>query len=283
MMVQPRIMQPDLAGPLRALYRRVRERTFYAPIRNVPQHVFLSHPKSGRTWVRFMLDLYLMKKYGRSMQHVFEIEKDPFVHRRHRIKYTHFTDQLPYYDMGNFKERATLVPKSHAVLLARNIYATLASGYCHVRYRIGQVITPGEYLRGTKFGALKIITFYNLWLQLRKEFLSARVFSYEALKTDTEGVLRQILQAVGIKPVDEALLSGVVEESSFRRMQELSLSEAYKDTVLGPGDSKNQNSWKVREGKVDGFREIFSAEDLEYIRGLIDDLLIDKTIVDISL
>ena len=90
------------------------------------QYIFLSYPKSGRTWVRFMIDSYLVKRYGRSVQNVFAAEKDPVTLRHHRIKFTHLMgeEDLNYYELGGFKHR-TLVPKSHAVLLTRNLYATL--------------------------------------------------------------------------------------------------------------------------------------------------------------
>ena len=52
--------------------------------------------------------------------------------------------------------------------------------------------------------------------------------------------------------------------------------------MLAPVDPHNKNSWKVRQGRADGFREIFSDEDIQYIKRLVDDLLIEKTLVDIS-
>lgn len=273
------------------LVERIRARTIGRLKAPPPQYIFLSTPKSGRTWVRFMIDLYLVKRYGRSVRNVFEAEWDPVIRRSHRIKFTHLMETLCYYELGSFKHRRTLVPESHVVLLTRNIYATLASAYNHVRHRLGRDVTPSEFIREPKRGAIKTISFYNFWLQLRSEFLSAKVFSYEALKADPQGVFRQILEAVGVSPIDEQLLEEVVEQSTFAHLQELALTEAYKDTVLGPNDPAsthkadpaNKNSWKVRQGKTHGFREVFSEEDLQYIKRLIDDLLIDKSVVDISL
>ena len=283
------MIQMEMNGLVERLRVRMFDRVWPQPA----QYILLSYPKSGRTWVRFMIDSYLVKRNGRFVHNVFEAEKDPIVHRYHRVKFTHLMgeEDLNYYEMGSFKHRTTLVPKSHVVLLTRNIYATLASAYNQARYRIGRVVTPSDFIREPKEGAIKIISFYNFWLQLRSEFLSSEVFSYEALKADPKGVFRQILEAVGISPIDERLLEEVVAQSTFQRLQVLALTDAYKDTVLGPTDHTsthrvdptNKNSWKVREGKTHGFREVFSEEDLLYIKRLIDDLLIDKTIVDISL
>lgn len=265
------------------LVERLRARTLDQLRPQPTQYIFLSYPKSGRTWARFMIDLYLVKRYGRQHPNVLDAERDPVIRRHHRIKFTHFMEHLCYYELGGFKHRRTLVPRSHAVLLTRNLYATLASAYNHVRHRVGRVVTPGAFIREPKRGAIKIVSFYNFWLQLRSEFLSATVFSYEALKANTPGVFTQMLEAVGIDQIDARLVAEVVEESSFQRMQQLAMTEPYKDTVLAPTDPNNHNSWKVRQGKTHGFREVFSGEDLAYIKRLIDDLLIDKSVVDISL
>lgn len=263
--------------------RRIHGRMYGLLQRHAPRYVFLSYPKSGRTWVRFMIDCYVTQRYGRTVKRVFDIEQDPVLSRKHRITYTHFVVGRPYYDVGCFKERATLVPSSHAVLLTRNIYATLASAYCHARYRTKQFTgSPIQYLRDPRRGALKLIMFYNLWLELRAEFLSSAVFSYEALTRDTKGVFRRILASLGIGADDDGLLDRVVTQASFKRLQELSLSEDYRDTPLAPGDVHDQRSWKVREGKAGGFREMFSPDDIAYIARLIDELLIDKTLVDVS-
>jgi hypothetical protein len=248
----------------------------------LPLYVFLSYPKSGRTWVRFMVDDYLARYYRRNLKNVFLAEKDLVVGRHHRILYTHFTDRLDYYDMGSFEERSTLVPRSHCVLLTRNIYATLASSYHGVRYRYGRDFTPSEFLRRPRVGAMKIISFYNLWVQLQREFLTTRVFSYETLRADTRGVFPQVLEALGI-PLDLRLAEEVVEGSSFERLRELSESEAYRGTRLAPTDPANPKSYKVREAKPDGFRSVFSDEDVQYIKRVIDDVLLDKTVVDTSL
>jgi len=230
-----------------------------------------------------MVDLYLTKKYKRGKRNVFAIEYDTVARRYHCIYYTHFVVHRHYWEMGGFKERSTLVPRSHGILLTRNIYATLASSYHHVRYRIGRKVTPSEFIRETKRGAVALITFYNLWLILRSEFLSASCFSYEALKRDSAGVFQDILEALGISPVDQTILRDVVNESTFNRMQQLALTEEYKNTPIAPTDQLNRNTWKVREGKANGFWNTFSEKDVNYIKRVIDDLLLDKTLVDTSI
>lgn len=66
-------------------------------------HVFLSYPKSGRTWVRFMVDDYLCRLLAVPVPNVFEIEKLLAGTDRH-IEWTHLTGAMimrrAYYEMG---------------------------------------------------------------------------------------------------------------------------------------------------------------------------------------
>ena len=273
-----------VTGGLRRIIRRVAP---WPAQRPTPWHIFLSYPKCGRTWVRFMVNAYLAQRYGRRVTHVFEIERDAWIRKRHPILFTHFTGAMvldrPYYDMGHFETRRTLVPHSHGVLLTRNLYATLASAYFQARYRIGRVAdSPSSFLRDPRYGAIKLVAFYNLWTELRSEFLSAKVLSYEALTADTTSTFIQVLESLGLGPVDPQLAARVASESSFERLQELALSEAYRGTGLAPVDRANRNAWQVRDGRPQGFRDIFSQEDLRYIARLADDLLLDQTLVDRS-
>lgn len=272
------------AFPLTKALREAR-RPWLWPLISSNHYVLLSYPKSGRTWVRFMIDSYLVKQFQRKVPQVFLIETDAQVIRRHHVIYSHFTGAMlfgrPYYDMARFDERMTLVPRSHGILLTRNLYATLASAYFHARYRINRFTgTPSDFLRDPRYGAIKIITFYNLWLELKNEFRSTRVFSYESLRKDTKGTLVPILDSCGITPVDEQIVDRVVAESSLERMQQVALSDAYRGTVLAPIDAESQDTWKVRRGTEKGHRSLFSEADLLYVAQLVDDLLIDKTLVD---
>ena len=56
--------------------------------------LFVSYPKSGRTWVRFMVDSYLADLHGIPVSNVFQVERrlDP----RWRIEWTHLTGQMTY-------------------------------------------------------------------------------------------------------------------------------------------------------------------------------------------
>jgi hypothetical protein len=52
--------------------------------------------------------------------------------------------------------------------------------------------------------------------------------------------------------------------SRFENMQKLEAAGAFDSKILQPGDVRDLESFKVRRGKVGGYREYLSAEDQKY-------------------
>jgi hypothetical protein len=52
--------------------------------------------------------------------------------------------------------------------------------------------------------------------------------------------------------------------SRFENMQKLEAAGAFDSKILRPGDVRDPESFKVRRGKVGGYREYLSAEDQAY-------------------
>jgi len=241
-------------------------------------HVFLSYPKSGRTWVRFMVNSYLCHVYSLDLPNVFAVEKK--LGENNSIVWTHLTGamimQRRYYEMGPVDIR-----KVHQVpwlLLVRNFYATLASAYYQARDRIKVFSgSPSQFLRSSRYGAIKLVSFFNMWEDLKPQLARTHLFAYESLAHDPRGTLSQILLALDLQP-DDNLLDRVVALASFENMKELSLSPAYAGTPLAPLDPKDPNTFKVRQGAGDarGYKSLFSEEDIRYIDNVVDTLLVNK-------
>jgi hypothetical protein len=237
---------------------------------------FVSYPKSGRTWVRFMLDAYLCRQRGLQPANVFEIEQAhggdyPF-------DWTHLTAtmvmRLPYWLMGAFDFEP--LSGTSCVLLVRSFHATLASAYHQAVHRINLFDgTPGEFLRSPRYGVIKLVTFYNLWGEIAPHLGRHEIVSYDAMLDEPVEPLRRILATFDIA-IDESLLEEVVAEASFENMKRLATSPAYAGTVLAPANPNNPDSAKVRVGGKSKYDELFSETDLAYIDRVVDDLLVDK-------
>lgn len=239
-------------------------------------HVFLSYPKSGRTWLRFMIDSYLCQHHGYATPNVFEIETKLKGTTGH-IEWTHLTGamimQMPYWQMGRLElGQAKQLPW---LLLVRNFHATLRSAYFQARDRVKVFSgTPSEFLRDPRYGVVKLVTFYNVWTeQVQGKLASSRVFAYEHVLADPVSQFADVLAALDL-PVREDWVAQIVAESTPQRMKELGLTPAYASTPLAPADPNRPETFKVRDGA--GNADLFSDEDLAYIDAVVDALFIAK-------
>ena len=233
------------------------------------RHLLISYPKSGRTWLRFLLNHAVCQHHNLTPRNVFEIEKG---HTAYPFEWTHLTAamvmQLPYWSMGCFdaKQLAGL----RAFLLVREPRATLASAYFQAtnRIRVFQG-TPSEFVRSEKYGAIKLATFFNLWNNVRHLFADTLVLNYQDMLDEPEPALHALLNFLDM-PMDNATVNAAIDAASFENMKKLSVTPEYAGTVIAPTDPNNPDSAKVRSGKKTGYRDLFSDQDIQYIDTVMD-------------
>lgn len=236
--------------------------------------VLLSYPKSGRTWVRFMVDSYLCRLHGLDCANVFDAEN--LLQNRLPIQWTHLSGAMvmrrAYWEMGPLNLNGAV--NAAWALLIRNFRATLASAYFQARDRVKVFDgTPQQFVRDPRYGVIKLVTFYNQWEQLRPKLHRHTIVSYESLLRDTRATFTQILDALQIE-VRDALAQQVTAEATFEHMKALSVTPAYRGTVLAPIDPTRPETFKVRGGGDEA--ALFDADDLAYIDDVADRLFLAK-------
>jgi Sulfotransferase domain len=234
--------------------------------------LFVSYPKSGRTWVRFLVDAYLADLHAIQVSNVFEVERrlDP----RWRIEWTHLTGAmiqlLPYDRIAQITEvELSSLDGRTCVWLSRDPYATLASAYFQARDRVKVFEgTPSELIRSPLFGARKLAAFEALMESLRDRFSSFTPLTYEGFQADPAAGLRTVLEALGAE-VDPERIGKAVGLGAFDSLRRLARTPEYAGTPIAPADPGNPDSDKVRRGGDGGWRELFSEEDAAYIDSVI--------------
>jgi hypothetical protein len=159
------------------------------------------------------------------------------------------------------------------LVLTRNFQATLASAYFQARDRI-QVFegTPSEFLRDPRYGAIKLVTFYNLFEELRPTLGDCHVFSYETMLDDPRPHFVKVVKTLGLS-VDDEMIDAVIEEASFENMKKLSVAPEYAGSVLAPTDPTRPETFKVRSAGRDK-KQLFNDEDIAYIDRVVGDLFV---------
>lgn len=204
--------------------------------------VFVSHPKSGRTWLRYMLD-----------------------HLGIHLTYTHQHPALPL--PGEWKGKKI-------IFLHRDPRDTAVSHwFALTKRRPGGYTAPlPELLRDPELGLAAVIRFNLFWGE-RIGRDGGLVLSYEALHADTLSELRKAVAFVRGTAGPDSALREAVAAGRFDKMRAVETSgrgaRLYGD-VLEPGDPTDPDSYKTREGEVGGWRKHFTRADAAFADELLE-------------
>jgi len=241
--------------------------------RSVESDIYvLSYPKSGRTWLRALIGKYLSLKYNISENRILSTEIMTNKSGLPRVSFTHdgsaLNDKRKYKNLSRDKQKYT---NKKVVLMGRDIKDTLVSAYFQATKRINVFEgTIFDFISTEQFGILKILTFYDIWLQNRRVPKSFLFIRYEDLHHDPKGTLRKVLSFIGEVSAEENLLDQSIEYCSFNNLKKLETHNSFKKGILKPSNAADPESFKVRKGKVGGYMEYLSEEDVEFIDKAIE-------------
>jgi hypothetical protein len=213
--------------------------------------LLVSFPKSGRTWLRVMFD-----DLGVTVQY----SHDGTDHGRQKSLNRLNADKSPY------RGRRT-------VLLIRDPRDTVVSGYFQVKKRhnipVGSI---SDLIRSDNHGIEKILRFNLNWFSAMPRLETARCIQYEDIHRDTAGSLRSILEFWNLE-FDSSAIADVVEARTFQKMRTSEeqgvLGERY-GTILRPSDVTDPESFKVRRGKIGGYADYLSNDDILYCNNILN-------------
>jgi len=227
----------------------------------------VSYPKTGRTWLRFMLCNYIECKYN------IKSDKDLGVYQLTQsahLKTTEFThDQAHMVDKEPYYNLEFCVPKyqgKSVVLLGRDFKDTLVSAYHQATKR--NVVFEGtlsDFVRDDRFGVKKLARFYDMWIENIAVVGRCMYLSYEDMHKDPAGSLTAVLAFIGEKTVDDSALQNAIKSGSFENMRAIEENLSVGSSILQPGDLNDQNSFKTRKGIVGSYVDELSVEDIRYI------------------
>ena len=132
--------------------------------------------------------------------------------------------------------------------------------------------TLSEFIRSEKHGIRKIITFLQGWYENRHVPAAWMLVRYEDIRADARPMLRAVLHFMGVQDVEDATVDAAVRFADFENLKKLETSGYFPGRDLSPAPGGDEESCKVRKGKVGGYRDYLSPEDLEYIDRMMVEL-----------
>lgn len=233
--------------------------------------IFVSVPKSGRTWLR----VFLYRYFSATCRVNFTLnEKEIFAGPLPKLIFTH--DLWEHRATARPKDRwrgKHLVPRragleKKIILLARDPRDVLVSLFFQQSKRMHRYKgTLSDMLRHPRFGVRLIVDVMNAWIKEWGGRPNCKLVRYEDCKRDTVSTFRDLVTFVAAAAVDEAAFRGALEFSSFDNMKAMESAGQFDTRILAPGDRADPESFKVRRGEVGGYGEYFTDADLEYIKG----------------
>jgi hypothetical protein len=213
--------------------------------------VLVSYPKSGRTWLRVMLDELHLN---------FDYKHDGATHSKPRL-----FEELTLCSQKIYLDKPV-------VFLSRDPRDTVVSCYFEKSLRLdGYAGTIADFVRDPLYGVEKIVRYNLTWLERGADLPACLPITYEQIAADPVATMRSIVAFVGVE-LDDTEIVRMVADNTFERMHQREAGGEYSQRYrhrLSPSDADNPESYKVRRGKVGGYVDYLSAEDIAYCDELL--------------
>jgi len=262
--------------------RRLRGREQYAQLRRADA-VIVSYAKSGRTWLRVMISRLYSQVYDLPEDTLMGFDNFHFMDRRiPRLFFTH--DVYPRFFTGNFEDKRDYEGK-RVLMLVRDPRDVAVSQFFHWRHRTKDwkkdlndypphdaEISLQEFVRQERGGLPRIIAFLNLWAKESERLRAFSLIRYEDMRAEPVAELQRVAEFLGI-PADDAQIRDAVAYASYENMKRKEAAQSYQMSGgrLAPGDKDNPDSYKVRRGKVGGYRDYFDNDQIAEIDAVVTD------------
>jgi hypothetical protein len=270
----PRIdgLRAQLYGlPLRMLVRRplARNRPIY----------FCSFPKTGRTWLRFLLCRYIddLFKLGidPDLASMFAIIPNLSLHQRRGVMVFRLRgdDRVPMVLASHAPfDNARFAVGTDLLLMIRGVHDVVVSSYFHsTRQRREAERFNGslaDFIEDPYKGVARLARYYNGWAE---QLPNSRVCvtTYERLQSQPDDEVAAVLEFLGL-PVDLDALARARVQASFDSMQSLERTGGIEGQEY---DRSDPESLRMRKGQVGGYRVYLDDAEIARINSLCRDQL----------
>jgi hypothetical protein len=238
--------------------------------------IVLSVAKSGRTWLRVLLNKYFCAVHDLpfSLKDLGADERTvPSIIYTHEIWDHYSKASLSQRLFGKYIVPDRILKTKRIIVLYRDPRDVIVSLFFQKTKRSNHKIVADlkAFLGNEQYGLSKVIFVLNNWRQRLSSHPNCLWISYEDLKKDTSGVLINTIGFLNLTPHDSCL-NEAIEFSSFNNMKKLEKNGGFSDAILKPGNPSDPESFKVRKGKVGGYIDYFQPEALSQLDGYLSKL-----------
>jgi hypothetical protein len=233
-----------------------------------------SAPRSGRTWLRWLMASAIEREAGASGEidwlSVYNVIPNDDISRPRKC-YSRMPDFLrrtnrPRIVMTHMAHESFCDTDAAVVVLVRQPFDQIASNYHHSRAsalkpdKMGTPfpdLTPDEFALAPGYGLDYYLSIYRGWAK-EVECGHAHAVGYEQLKSDTAGTLLNVFEFLGV-PMSEASARAASEYCTMSRMAQAEREQYY---FILPSWDSDPNVRRIRTGQVGRGAAMFSRETI---------------------
>lgn len=250
--------------------------------------LIIGHPKSGNTWLKVMLSRLYQLRYDLPESTL--INTDEFARRIPAIPRIAATNGCYSYEGEVGKLLAADAPDNPlrhkpVLFLARNPIDIAVSWYHQFTKRQSRAkqelinhaiarpidrrkVQMWEFVRHSDIGLPFLIDYQNTWAGNIAALPQGLLVRYEDLRNDPVLTLSRILEHVG-ESFSTAEIRAAVEWGSFDNLQKLETRGTFRQGGMKLVNRNDPSTYKVRRGKVGGYREDFAPDQVADLEQLV--------------
>ena len=135
----------------------------------------------------------------------------------------------------------------------------------------GAAVSLADFVLKEPMGLKGVLDFLEVWERTLPRAGASHTVHYEALRQDTAATLSGILDFLGT-PLPAATVAEVAAYASVENMRKLEAEGAkfgFSGQRLKPGNAANPESFKVRRGKVGGWRDYLTEAEIAAVEAMV--------------
>jgi alcohol sulfotransferase len=245
--------------------------------------LIVSHTKSGRTWLRIMISYLYYLRYNTPESIILDYDNLHSLNPAIPRLYFNRDTRVPTFGRNDGHVR---VPADKKVLfLVRDPRDVAVSFYFHVRNRASahELSRKGipqeagslslyEFVTHHSFGIPRVIEHFNRWHEEMREMPFTLLVHYETMRSEPVTTLGRIMRFLD-RPFSEEELRQAVAFASFDSLARKEKEGFFDSGRMRPTDPNDAGSFKVRRGKVGGYRDYFTDAENAVIDTIVREQL----------
>lgn len=244
----------------------------------------IGHPKTGSTWMRIMLSRLYQRKFALPESVIPAVEECHRLDRRAPLIY-----MAGYEHIKQVIDRATLdrrILEQKPIFIARHPCDLVVSLYFHIlkhatrerklfnRWPLDlEDRSLFDFAMSSDWGLSESIWFLNncaRYIEHMKD--RCLLVRYEDMRLEPHETLGRIVSFIGTRCSSDEI-DDVVAYGSFDNLRKMEQANTLNSYRLRPGNVDDPDSYKVRRGKVFGYRDYFSDGECRTLEDMVSDKL----------